>query len=90
MAPAIDSYRAPAWLPGGHAQTIWPLLCKGPSPRLQRERWRTPDGDLVLPWSSGSLPLGPGGDASIGAPRLSSKAYGKPVITRSPKKRGKK
>jgi len=52
--------------------------------------WRTPDGDLVLPWSSGSLPLGPGGDASIGAPRLSSKAYGKPVITRSPKKRGKK
>ena len=40
MPPAspADSYRAPAWLPGGHAQTNWPLLCKGPLPRLQRRR----------------------------------------------------
>lgn len=44
-------YPAPAWLPGGHAQTIWsalyarrhwrPLLPK------QRERWTTPDGDFI-------------------------------------------
>ncbi len=44
-------YPAPAWLPGGHAQTIWsalyarrhwrPLLSK------QRERWTTPDGDFI-------------------------------------------
>ena len=57
MAPASDSYRAPAWLPGGHAQTVWPLLCKGPLPRLERERWNTPDGDFIdLDW----LPHTPG------------------------------
>lgn len=59
MPPAspADSYRAPAWLPGGHAQTLWPLLCKGPRPHLQRERWATPDGDFIdLDW----LPHRPG------------------------------
>jgi predicted alpha/beta-fold hydrolase len=40
-------YRAPAWLPGGHAQTIWPLLIKPRPPRLRRERWATPDGDFI-------------------------------------------
>ena len=40
-------YRAPAWLPGGHAQTIWPLLIKSQPPRLRRERWTTPDGDFI-------------------------------------------
>jgi predicted alpha/beta-fold hydrolase len=40
-------YRAPGWLPGGHAQTIWPLLIKGPLPRYRRERWDTPDGDFI-------------------------------------------
>jgi len=40
-------YRAPAWLPGGHAQTIWPLLIKPPPLKLRRERWETPDGDFV-------------------------------------------
>ena len=40
-------YRAPAWLPGGHAQTIWPLLIKGPLPAYRRERWETPDGDFI-------------------------------------------
>ncbi len=44
--------------------------------------WRTPDGDLVLPWSAGSLPLGSGGDASVGSPQMVSRAYGKPVIQR--------
>ena len=39
-------YLAPAWLPGGHAQTIWPLLIKGPLPRYRRERWDTPDADF--------------------------------------------
>lgn len=41
------SYRPPVWLPGGHAQTLWPLLRKGPFPVLQRERWDTPDGDFI-------------------------------------------
>ncbi len=47
----FDRYRAPWWLPGGHAQTIWPALvsrrCSGPAPRYLRERWDTPDGDFI-------------------------------------------
>lgn len=41
----------PAWLPGGHAQTIWPALYAkrrwGPRKPLLRERWATPDGDFL-------------------------------------------
>lgn len=40
-------YQSPAWLPGGHAQTIWPLLIKPPGIALRRERWTTPDGDFI-------------------------------------------
>ena len=46
-------YRAPPWLPGGHAQTIWAALharrCApgAPEPVYQRERWTTPDGDFL-------------------------------------------
>lgn len=44
-------YRAPAWLPGGHAQTIWPALYaqrrRGLVLPMQRERWTTPDGDFI-------------------------------------------
>lgn len=44
-------YTAPAWLPGGHAQTIWSALCArkrhGTAKPLQRERWATPDGDFM-------------------------------------------
>ncbi len=41
-------YRAPRWLPGGHAQTIWPATL-GPRARVayHRERWTTPDGDFI-------------------------------------------
>lgn len=47
-------YPAPGWLPGGHAQTIWPLLIRGPLPRYRRERWDTPDGDFIdLDWIDG-------------------------------------
>lgn len=45
------SYRAPPWLPGGHAQTIWPALFarrfEGGAPNFRRERWTTPDGDFI-------------------------------------------
>ena len=45
------SYRAPRWLPGGHAQTIWAARAArhhiGPPPRWRRERWDTPDGDFI-------------------------------------------
>ena len=47
----MRAHRAPWWLPGGHAQTIWPALCSRPrlaeAPAYQRERWDTPDGDFV-------------------------------------------
>jgi hypothetical protein len=45
-------YRAPWWLPGGHAQTIYAALA-APQPRVtyRRERWDTPDGDFIdLDW----------------------------------------
>jgi uncharacterized protein len=43
----LNSYRAPSWLPGGHAQTLWPLLIKPQPLPLRRERWATPDGDFI-------------------------------------------
>jgi len=49
--PGLDAYRAPVWLPGGHAQTIWPALVSrnfsGETPPYVRERWDTPDGDFI-------------------------------------------
>ncbi len=43
-----EPYRAPRWLRGGHAQTIYPaLFLRGRRPRYRRERWDTPDGDFV-------------------------------------------
>lgn len=44
-------YRAPFWLPGGNAQTLWPLAIKGQTPAYRRERWQTPDDDFIdLDW----------------------------------------
>ena len=40
-------YRVPVWLPGGHAQTIWPVLRRPAPPPYRRERWETPDGDFI-------------------------------------------
>lgn len=41
-------YRAPFWLPGAHAQTIWPaLVAPRPALRYRRERWEAPDGDWI-------------------------------------------
>ena len=38
-------YRAPAWLPGGHLQTIYPATCIAkPAVAFRRERWDTPCG----------------------------------------------
>ncbi|HZN24549.1 MAG TPA: alpha/beta fold hydrolase [Burkholderiales bacterium] len=47
-ASPLSSYRAPAWLPGGHLQTLYAaLLAPRPRPQYRRERWETPDGDFV-------------------------------------------
>jgi predicted alpha/beta-fold hydrolase len=44
-------YTPPAWLPGGHAQTIWPALFArrqlGSVLPQVRERWIAPDGDFI-------------------------------------------
>lgn len=48
---APPGFEAPWWLPGGHAQTIWPALFSRRTPAapppLRRERWTTPDGDFI-------------------------------------------
>jgi hypothetical protein len=41
-------HRAPWWLPGGHAQTIFPALAlPRPDVAYRRERWTTPDLDFI-------------------------------------------
>ncbi len=52
-AAAPAPYRAPAWLPGGHLQTLYASLA-APRPRVdfRRQRWDTPDGDFIdLDWA---------------------------------------
>jgi hypothetical protein len=52
----VSTYRAPWWVPGGHAQTVWSALVARPRRRvvLERERWDTPDGDFVdVDWLRG-------------------------------------
>lgn len=47
----MHQYRAPRWLVGGNAQTIWPALFSkrftGEAPLYRRERWTTPDADFI-------------------------------------------
>ena len=48
----MTAYHAPRWLPGGHSQTLYPLLIKPAAQRYRRERWETPDGDFIdLDWN---------------------------------------
>ena len=50
-----DAYRAPAWLPGGHLQTLYSsLLVRVPPVRYRRERIELPDGDFLdFDWADG-------------------------------------
>ncbi len=43
----MNGYRAPAWLPGGHLQTLYAALRPPRRAALARERWETPDGDFI-------------------------------------------
>ena len=48
MSDSTPVYKAPIWLRGGHAQTVYPaLFLRGARPRYRRERWDTPDGDFI-------------------------------------------
>jgi hypothetical protein len=60
-------YRAPAWLPGGNLQTLYPaLIARRPPVVYRRERWDTPDGDFIdLDWNNTQAP-----DSGMGAPLL--------------------
>ncbi len=60
----MHQYRAPRWLVGGNAQTIWPALFSkrftGEAPIYRRERWTTPDADFIdVDWQGedSSVPL---------------------------------
>lgn len=64
----MQDFRAPRWLPGGHAQTIWPARFSprvpGPPLAFTRERWTAPDGDFIdvdflgeAPATGGDKPL---------------------------------
>ncbi|MGC1816216.1 MAG: alpha/beta fold hydrolase [Casimicrobiaceae bacterium] len=44
--PHPGPYRAPRWLVGGHAQTVWPYRLRRHQVPLRRERIETPDGDF--------------------------------------------
>jgi len=48
-----SAFKAAWWLPGGHAQTLWPaFMRRGPSISFQPERLILPDGDFLdLAWS---------------------------------------
>lgn len=50
-----STYRAPRWLPGGHAQTLYAALAlRLPHIPYRRERWVLPDGDFLdLDWVDG-------------------------------------
>jgi uncharacterized protein len=47
----MRGYKAPWWLPGGHAQSIgaalWARRWQHAAPQYVRERWTTPDGDFI-------------------------------------------
>jgi hypothetical protein len=53
-----STYRAPWWLPGGHAQTLYGTLFAHAKIGWKRERWDTPDGDFIdvdrLPGAAGA------------------------------------
>lgn len=62
----MEPYRAPRWLVGGNAQTVWPALFgrrfDGGPPCFRRERWDTPDGDFIdADWQDVDLPSAPPG-----------------------------
>lgn len=48
FVPGGMAYAAPRWLPGGNAQTIYPVLLPDPAVIYRRERVDAPDGDFWL------------------------------------------
>lgn len=62
---ANDRFEASWWLPGGHGQTLWPVLTRRVPLDVRSERLELPDGDFVhLDW------VGKGGPIVIVLPGL--------------------
>ncbi|HXH04680.1 MAG TPA: hydrolase [Candidatus Competibacteraceae bacterium] len=61
MPLETSPFRPAWWLPGAHAQTLWPYLCRRlPSVRYRRERLELPDGDFLdLDWHAAAPVAGP-------------------------------
>ena len=55
--PELTAYRAPAWLPGGHLQTIYTsLFIRVPPVAYRRERLELEDGDFLdIDWVDGQI-----------------------------------
>ena len=60
--PRPSPYRAPRWLAGGHAQTVWPYGLRQAPVGLRRERVETPDGDF---WDFDWLDAADGGQPPV-------------------------
>ena len=53
-----DKFQASWWLPGGHAQTVWPVLTRRVPLEVRSERMELPDGDFVqLDWIGADGPI---------------------------------
>jgi uncharacterized protein len=53
-----DRFKACWWLPGGHAQTLWPVITRRVPLDVRSERLELPDGDFVrLDWVGESGPI---------------------------------
>jgi predicted alpha/beta-fold hydrolase len=55
---ADDRFKASWWLPGGHGQTLWPVLTRRVRLDVRSERLELPDGDFVrLDWVGTDGPI---------------------------------
>ena len=53
-----NTFRASWWLPGGHGQTLWPILTRRVRLDVRSERLELPDGDFVrLDWTGTGGPI---------------------------------
>jgi predicted alpha/beta-fold hydrolase len=67
--PPVDRFKPSWWLPGRHAQTLWPVLTRRVRLEVRSEKLELPDGDCVrLDWAGDGGP--PGGPIVILVPGL--------------------
>jgi predicted alpha/beta-fold hydrolase len=86
----LHDYRAPAWLPGGNAQTIWAAKVArrhaGVPPRWRRERWATPDGDFIdidhLEAEPGAVPVAAGAGSPTDSRNTATALHGGEPVPR--------